>query len=336
MAKKRNSMVPHAGNGLALHGFVPTRTGLTVTGKPTLEDWESVGRFLHAAEGSVHFWIGDWLRYGERVYGKTYEQAEELTGFDNQTLRDDAWIASKVDLSRRRDNLSFSHHAEVAALEPAEQDELLERAEAEKWTRSQLRDHVKQIRLREALDDAGAIPKGKYRVLLADPPWEYGDQRGGGIQGGAASAHYPTMPTPAICELADAGGRKVRDVAAADAALFLWATAPCLADALAVVAAWGFEYKAQFVWDKVRGFNGHYNDVQHELLLIGTRGSCVPNVKPLPKSVVRAEKDRHSRKPDIFHEIIEAMYPPRKGQPTHLELFARRPRPGWASWGNEV
>jgi N6-adenosine-specific RNA methylase IME4 len=85
------------------------------------------------------------------------------------------------------------------------------------------------------------------------------------------------------------------------------------------------------VWDKVRGYNGHYNDVQHELLLVATRGSCVPDVATLPKSIMREEKTKHSRKPECFVQMEETLYPncPR------LELFQRVKRTGWDGWGNE-
>jgi N6-adenosine-specific RNA methylase IME4 len=189
-----------------------------------------------------------------------------------------------------------------------------------------------QAVLEKARERAGEFPGDRYRVILADPPWLYFDQRTGGTASGAASAHYPCLPAEEICALADSSGRAVCDLAAPDAVIFLWATAPCLVEAIQVVEAWGFIYKAQFVWDKVRGFNGHYNDVQHELLLIGLRGSFPPADVPLFKSIVTCEKDKHSRKPERFYEIIEALYP----HGPRLELFARTKRTGWDSWGNEA
>src|SRR6266704_3105375 len=105
------------------------RTGITPIGSPTREDWQQVGTFIKQVEKSVHFWIGDWLNYGEKQWGHTYEQAEEATGFDNQTLRNDKWVASRVPLSLRRDNLSYHHHKEVAAYPPGTQALLLEKTE---------------------------------------------------------------------------------------------------------------------------------------------------------------------------------------------------------------
>jgi N6-adenosine-specific RNA methylase IME4 len=169
-------------------------------------------------------------------------------------------------------------------------------------------------------------PAAKYRVIYADPPWQYGDARTGTKESGGVVAQYDTMPIEAICAM------DVRGISTPDAVLFLWATSPLIPEAIRVIDAWGFKYKASFVWDKERGFNGHYNDVQHEFLLIATRGSCVPETKTLPKSVVRCTRDKHSKKPQAFRDIINDLYPtgPR------VELFAREIAAGWAVWGNEV
>lgn len=317
---------------IVLGGFTLSRCGLSSAGKPSFDDWRQVGQWLQFAGGAVHWWIGDWLNYGERAYGEKYSEALDMTGFDYQTVANDKYVAGQVEFSRRRENLSFAHHAEVAALSPKQQDRLLDRAEKNGWTRAELRSATKEKAIESAASAAGGFAPGEYGVIYADPPWQYFDQRTGGVESGAASAQYPTMPVESICDLKDADGKLLRDVVASDAALFLWATAPCLPEAMRVVASWGFDYKAQFIWDKVRGYNGHYNDVQHELLLIGLRGSCPPADGPLRKSIITEEKTKHSRKPAVFYEIIESMYP---GSPK-LELFARGERQGWNRWGNEA
>jgi N6-adenosine-specific RNA methylase IME4 len=215
--------------------------------------------------------------------------------------------------------LTYGHHESVAGRDDA--SDLLAWAESEGATVKQLRERVREIKAA----DAPPLPEGVYRVIYADPPWEYGDKR---ASDGSAESQYPTMPIDAICAM------PVRKMAAADSVLFLWATAPLLVEAVRVVEAWGFTYKAQFVWDKVKGFNGHYNDVRHELLLIATRGSCVPAVESLDPSIVQEKRTKHSRKPDCFYELIERLYP--VGDGTHVELFARRSRDGWTAWGNQV
>lgn len=169
-------------------------------------------------------------------------------------------------------------------------------------------------------------PEGQYRILYADPPWSYNDQRLATVSGGGAVAQYSPMATDRICSLA------VPAIALGDSVLFLWATSPLLPDALRVMDAWGFTYKASFVWDKERGFNGHYNDVRHELLLVGIRGKCQPQVEKLPPSVITEKKTKHSAKPATFREIINSLYP----HGPRVELFAREAPEGWDVWGNEA
>jgi len=142
---------------------------------------------------------------------------------------------------------------------------------------------------------------GKYRVIYADPPWEYGNSQHGVT---TQRDHYPCMSLDDICAI------DVQSVAEDDAVLFLWATSPILREALRVVEAWGFAYKASFVWDKCQPMIGHYNMVAHELLLICTRGACRPDTNDaLVNSVQQFEKTEHSRKPERFREIIDALYP---------------------------
>ena len=95
-------------NKLSLGNFYFDKTGLTVTGSPTFEEWQNCGDFLKQAERSVQFWIGDWLNYGEKKYGETYSQVLDGVDYEEKTLRNSKWVSSRVELSRRRDNLSFS------------------------------------------------------------------------------------------------------------------------------------------------------------------------------------------------------------------------------------
>lgn len=152
---------------LAASEFHFTPKGLIVDGAPAYETWAQVGRQLQYIEGAVHWWIGDWLNYGERAYGETYSQAMEETPYSYGTLRNDKFVAGRIELSRRRDNVPFSHHAEVAALPPAQQDVLLDKAEVEGLTREKLRRAVREMpRLlaRSDLPDSGE----RYRLVCAD------------------------------------------------------------------------------------------------------------------------------------------------------------------------
>jgi N6-adenosine-specific RNA methylase IME4 len=307
-------------------GYEITETGLVVREGWTPELWEAAGHEIARYQKGLMWLIGDWLNAGDRegyVERGKLDQACEQFGIAYDTAAQATRVAAAFPESCMRiQDLTFNHHQIVANHPQA--GELLEWAAESGATVKQLRERVREIKAA----DAPPLPDGVYRVIYADPPWEYGDKRTNDAQSGSAESQYPTMPIDAIC------GLPVRVMAATDSVLFLWATAPMLTEAVQVIEAWGFTYKAQFVWDKVKGFNGHYNDVRHELLLIATRGSCVPVVDTLDPSVIAEKRTKHSRKPDRFYELIERLYP--LGDSTHVELFARRSRDGWESWGNQV
>lgn len=186
---------------------------------------------------------------------------------------------------------------------------------------------VKKQKHAETLKGQQALPSDKYRVIYADPPWFYGDSREGLSSATGATAHYPTMAIDELCNL------RIRDLADDNAVLFMWVTSPLLEECFAVIKAWGFKYKASFIWDKVAHNLGHYNSVRHELLLICTRGSCLPDSSKLIDSVQSIEKTRkHSEKPEAFRAIINTMYTSGR----KIELFARGKIEGWESWGNEA
>lgn len=166
--------------------------------------------------------------------------------------------------------------------------------------------------------------EGKYRVIYADPPWDYGGSMNETY--GTADKHYPTMPLEDICNL------PVKEHSEENAVLFLWATSPQIPEALEVIKEWGFSYKASFVWDKIKHVMGHYNSVRHEFLLVATRGSATPEVMKLFDSVVSEERKEHSKKPETFRNIIETLYP----SGNRIELFARVKTPGWEVWGNQA
>jgi len=103
----------------------------------------ATGEKIFRVRQSCHWWIGDWLNYGEAAYGEKYAQAIDETKYSYYTLAHDKTVAARVESCRRRQNLSWSHHAEVASLTPAKQDELLDLAEANSWSREDLRDAVR-------------------------------------------------------------------------------------------------------------------------------------------------------------------------------------------------
>jgi hypothetical protein len=130
----------------------------------TFDEWISAGRQISRISTASAWWVGDWLNFGERSYGSRYRAALELTSFDYKTLRNYAWVARRFQLSRRRDTLSFQHHAEVAALEEPEQDLWLSRAEAAHWTRNELRRQLSAARTTAALPTRELVIVVRIRV----------------------------------------------------------------------------------------------------------------------------------------------------------------------------
>lgn len=178
------------------------------------------------------------------------------------------------------------------------------------------------------VDGGEAVDAGGYRCIVADPAWK---EVGGGGRG--AQNHY------AVAETHDLIRAMVSSSCwrpAASSHLWLWVTDSFLDDGMMVLRALGYRYVRTRVWVKLNSSGGlafgigQYARGQHELVLLGVRGRCPPLVRDLG-SVCMAPLAEHSRKPDKFFEEIERVSPgPR------LEMFARRPRPGWDVWGNEV
>jgi hypothetical protein len=107
--------------------------------------WSAVGSRIARISNASCWWLGDWLVYGERTYGRRYTDAIEATGLDYQTLRNYAWIARRFEPSRRREGLSLQHHIEVAALPTADQDLWLDRCHRHGWSRNELRRQIRAV-----------------------------------------------------------------------------------------------------------------------------------------------------------------------------------------------
>lgn len=312
---------------LTLPGFQLQRNGLVVSGEPTFEEWQTAGEFLRQCEGAVHWWIGDWLNYGERRYGEMYAQAIEATGYNYGTLANDKWVASQIEFSRRRENLPFSHHAEVAPLSPKEQDEFLAIAETEQLSSRDLRKRIASPKIHpvsgpdvtESIEEL--IGQGlKYGCIYADPPWQYGNQ---GTRA-ATDNHYPTMTVAEIAAL------PVKEIVADNAHLHIWTTNAFLFETKQVMESWGFEYKSVFVWVKPQMGIGNYWRVSHEFLLLGVRGSATFMDKNL-MSWGEFPRTKHSSKPEPVRKMIM-----RSSPGPYLELFGRQLAESWTVFGNQV
>ncbi|WP_420160126.1 LmbU family transcriptional regulator [Nocardiopsis sp. CNT-189] len=132
-------------------------TSLIIPQRLSIEEWEELGDRLFACWESMSWWIGDWLVYGQDNYPDRYKVAVQRTGLSYQTLRNYACVARKFSTDRRRQSLSFQHHAEVSGLPPEEQDRWLERALKFAWSRNELRRRIKAYQLNGAKGESRDI-----------------------------------------------------------------------------------------------------------------------------------------------------------------------------------
>lgn len=174
----------------------------------------------------------------------------------------------------------------------------------------------------------------RFKTILADPPWQFQNRTGKVAPEHKRLNRYPTM------NLDDIKALPVQEVADNNSHLYLWVPNALLLDGLEVMKAWGFQYKTNIIWEKVRndgapdgrGVGFYFRNVT-EMLLFGVRGSNVRTLSPGRSQVnlIRSKKREHSRKPDEMIDLIERCSPG-----PYLELFARGVRDGWAMWGNQA
>jgi N6-adenosine-specific RNA methylase IME4 len=178
-----------------------------------------------------------------------------------------------------------------------------------------------------------AAGRTKFQTILADPPWQFQNRTGKMAPEHKRLSRYSTMKLPEIAAL------PVSKIVANTAHLYLWIPNALLPEGLEVMKAWGFSYKSNIIWHKVRKDGGpdgrgvgFYFRNTTEIVLFGVRGKNARTLAPGRRQVnfLATRKREHSRKPDELFDIIESCSPgPR------LELFARGPRKGWKVWGNQ-
>ena len=192
--------------------------------------------------------------------------------------------------------------------------------------------------IRQGLEESAAkdllsFSPACFGTILADPPWQFNNRTGKMAPEHKRLMRYPTMTLEEIMEL------PVARIAKPASHLYLWVPNALLAEGLEVMRRWGFTYKTNLVWYKVRkdggpdgrGVGFYFRNVT-ELVLFGVRGS-LRTLQPGRRQVniVSTQKREHSRKPDELYNIIEACSPG-----PYLEMFARHRQDGWSQWGNEV
>jgi len=186
-----------------------------------------------------------------------------------------------------------------------------------------------------ASDDLLKETKGhKFATVLADPPWQFQNRTGKMAPEHKRLARYPTMTLQEIKDL------PVEAIAEDTAHLYLWVPNALLAEGLEVMSHWGFTYKTNLIWYKIRkdggpdrrGVGFYFRNVT-EVILFGVRGKGARTLQPgrSQENIISSRKREHSRKPDEQYDLIEdCSWGPR------IELFARGQREGWFSWGNQA
>lgn len=174
----------------------------------------------------------------------------------------------------------------------------------------------------------------KFATILADPPWRFQNRTGKMAPEHKRLSRYTTMTHDEICAL------PVGEVVTEPSHLYLWVPNALLMEGLQVMESWGFTYKTNVVWHKIRkdggpdgrGVGFYFRNVT-ELVLFGTRGKDARTLPPGRRQVniIKTRKREHSRKPDELYEIIESC-----SRAPFLELFARGTRPTWTVWGNQA
>lgn len=173
----------------------------------------------------------------------------------------------------------------------------------------------------------------RYGTILADPPWRFSNRTGKMAPEHKRLSRYPTMT------LSDIKGLPVSQIVKEPAHLYLWVPNTLLADGLEVMARWGFEYKTNVIWYKIRkdggpdrrGVGFYFRNVT-EMILFGIRGknARTRSAGRTQPNIITSRKREHSRKPDEQYDLIQSC-----SHGPFLELFARHPRIGWSQWGNE-
>ena len=178
------------------------------------------------------------------------------------------------------------------------------------------------------------VGKRKFSTILADPPWQFQNRTGKMAPEHKRLSRYPTMKLQEIKDL------PVEAIADDRAHLYLWVPNALLAEGMQVMKHWGFKYKTNMIWYKIRkdggpdrrGVGFYFRNVT-EVILFGVRGKNIRTLQPgrSQENIISSRKREHSRKPDEQYDIIESC-----SWGPYLELFARGKRKGWVTWGNQA
>lgn len=252
-----------------------TETSYTLPDGLNIGEWLAIGETLQRMERSVMWWLGDWWRYGQRRYGEMASQASkdlvrDITGHAYKTVLNAATVAERFENSRRREDLPFSHHAEVAVLPPAEADSLLDAAAVEGTNRADLREMVKERKqviaveaalaqpspdpvfipqnVRVDVADARSLPldDGSVHLIVTSPPYGVGRPYAG--DGDVAAGDWPGFMHDWLLEAFRVAAPNARLALNVPLDTSRGGFRPTYAQAIQMADSAGWEYRSSIVW----------------------------------------------------------------------------------------
>lgn len=297
-----------------------TRTSLQLPPALVYETWLEIGATLKLMEGSVLWWVGDWLAFGEKKYGETYAEGARVTGYAEETVRVAKWVSERIKTVTRVTVLSWAHHREVGALLPERQTYWLKVALEQRLTHKQLRAHIRAGDQLPMLP----LPEGKFRTLIIDPPWPV-EKIARYIRPNQVVMDYPTMTLERIAAL------PIQELMAPSGChVYLWFTQKYRRFVFELFDKWGVKDECFLTWVKNVGFTPYSWMYSTEHVLFGRVGDLA-----LQKLGVRLDFNgkvrEHSRKPDEFYQIVREVSPEPR-----LDFFSREARDGFQQYGNET
>ena len=295
-----------------------TSIGVTVKGKPTLDEFKSAWSFAQWSERSSAWWVVGLLDYAStrKDWADQLESVMDFTGYSEGRVRSLRTISRTFPPERRQFAVDLSVYEAVAPLSPKEQDALLEQAETENLSVRAVQQAVNAKRRRKVLDGQ-AVLEGRYRVIYADP-WSHVDP-------------WPRME--GASSVADLCRLPIASHAMPHSALWLWVPPSLLYQSPGpreVGMAWGFTYQRDIVWDAVDGQPCDFSFERHQHLTIWTRGQGMPDTDGSLVKSVQTIRSRDAEKPSEFYGLIEKLYT----TGPYLQVYASQPRTGWSTLNN--
>lgn len=292
--------------------YVFTERGLVISGEPTWEVHLDVGSFVRKSVKSSAFWWADWLAYAKTRpdWRDKLTQISGMLGVSEKRARNISLLAN-IPLEIRDPDVDPSKHELVTSLPPKEQAQWIQAAKDGGLSESELRTKIRASKRRPVVDGQAALD-GQYRVVFANPVWPDG--------------------TDLALSIADLAALPVASHLQKDAVLFLRVPAKALWSVPTVMAGWGFTPGEQIVVNRVHSYDGRFVQQQHDYIVIGTRGTAVPDRPENRQGSIVVDKMLHTLRDTsiAIYRMIETVW-----DGPRISLFADLPREDWTCMGSD-